>query len=119
MSHYVWAALIGLIGGISSGLLGIGGGIIMVPAMVFLLEVPMKTAVGTSLAVIVPTALVGSYYHFQEGNLAWQLALSLAPMALLGGWTGAWLTTLLTTVHLKRIFGLLLVAVGIRMIFFK
>ncbi len=116
---YVLAACIGLFSGISSGLFGIGGGIIMVPAMMFVLQTGIGTAIGTSLAVIVPTALVGACKHFLHGNVDWKLALSLAPMALVGGWAGAWLTTVMTPDQLKRLFGALLVVVGIRLMLFR
>ena len=60
--HYLIAGLIGIVTGIVSGLLGVGGGLIMVPAMTLLLSPPIrdiKQAIGTSLAVIIPTALIG------------------------------------------------------------
>ena len=72
----------GVGGGILSGLFGVGGGIVMVPAMVLLLSPPIrdiKQAIGTSLVVIIPTALMGSFKHFQQGNVEWRTALALAP----------------------------------------
>ncbi len=110
-------ACIGLISGLASGLFGVGGGIVMVPSMVLLLHVPMKTAVGTSLAVIIPTAIVGAWKHYHQGNVDWLLALALAPMAILGGYGGAWLTKVISAGDLKRAFGGILVLVGLHMIF--
>ena len=117
--NYLIAGLIGLASGIASGLFGVGGGIVMVPAMMFFMGVPIKTAVGTSLAVIIPTALMGSYKHFTQGNVDWKIALSLAPMAIIGGYSGAWLTTIITADNLKKSFGGFLVLVGCRLLFFK
>lgn len=117
--HYLLAALIGLASGITSGLFGVGGGVIMVPAMVFFMQLDMKTAVGTSLAVIIPTALVGSLKHYQIGNIHWPAALSLAPMALLGGYLGARLTVPIASADLKRAFGAFLILIGLRLLFFK
>ena len=54
--HYLIAAVIGLVGGVTSGLFGVGGGVVMVPAMFYLLKLDLKTAIGTSLVVIIPTA---------------------------------------------------------------
>ena len=117
--YYVLAGIIGLISGITSGLFGVGGGVVMVPAMVFFMQLDMKTAVGTSLAVIIPTALVGTLKHYQIGNINWAAACSLAPMALLGGYLGARLTVPIASADLKRGFGAFLVLVGLRLLFMK
>jgi hypothetical protein len=120
--YYLLAGVIGLVSGIASGLFGVGGGVVMVPAMVLLLSPPIrdiKQAVGTSLAVIIPTALMGSYKHLTQGNLDWRTALALAPTAIVGGWLGAWLTRHVHADHLKQAFGGLLVLVGLRLLFFK
>lgn len=120
--HYFIAGIIGLASGIISGLFGVGGGIVMVPAMVFLLSPPIrdiKQAVGTSLLVIIPTALMGSYKHFTQGNIEWRTALSLAPLAIAGSYLGAWLTTQISAGNLRRAFGAFLMLVGARLLFFK
>lgn len=120
--HYVTALVIGLVSGVASGLFGVGGGIVMVPAMVLLLSPPIrdiKQAVGTSLVVIIPTALMGAWKHFTQGNVHWQTALALAPMAILGGYTGAWLTTQISAANLKRAFGGFLILVGLRLLLFR
>ena len=117
--NYLLAGVIGLISGVTSGLFGVGGGIVMVPAMMFLGRVDIKTAVGTSLAVIIPTALMGTYKHHCQGNVNWSLAWSVVPLAILGGFVGAWLTTLVSSASLKRAFGAFLVLVGLRILFLK
>src|SRR6476620_8596846 len=100
--HYIIAGLIGLIGGISSGLFGVGGGLVMVPAMLFFLSPPIrdiKQAIGTSLVVIIPTAMMGSWKHFNKdpaiSNVNWAVAIALAPTAIVGGYIGAWLTKII------------------------
>ena len=117
--NYLMAGIIGLVSGVASGLFGVGGGIVMVPAMMLFMSMDIKRAVGTSLAVIIPTALMGSFKHYQQGNLDWRVALSLAPMAILGGYVGAWLTTQIPSANLKRAFGGFLVLVGFRLLFSK
>jgi uncharacterized protein len=120
--NYLLASFIGLISGIASGLFGVGGGIIMVPAMVLLLSPPIrdiKQAVGTSLVVIIPTALMGSYKHFTQGNVDWRMALALAPLAIVGGYLGAWLTTEIAADNLKRAFGAFMIVIGLRLLIFK
>lgn len=108
--------LVGLGTGWFSALLGIGGGVIMIPLMVYLLKVPMNVAVGTSLAVIVPTALVGAWKHYQLGHLNIQLVLFLALGAVIGAYAGALTTTCLSGEVLRRIFGVLLLVTAVRML---
>lgn len=116
---YVYAVLIGLLGGVASGLFGVGGGVVMVPAMTLLLGMDVKRAIGTSLAVIVPTALVGVAKHHDLGHVQWRVALALAPSALVGGFCGAWLTKHLASADLKRLFGGFLILVGLRLLLWK
>ena len=124
--NYFIAALIGLVSGITSGLFGVGGGIIMVPAMLFFLSPPIrdiKQAVGTSLLVIIPTAIMGTWKHFNKdlavSNVNWPVALALAPTAIIGGYIGAWLTKAIPAGDLKRAFGGFLILVGIYLLCFK
>ena len=124
--NYFVAALIGLVSGITSGLFGVGGGLVMVPAMMFFLTPPIrdiKQAIGTSLVVIIPTALMGSWKHFHKdpaiSNINWAVVFALAPTAIVGGYIGAWLTKIIPTGDLKRAFGGFIMLVGIRLLFFK
>lgn len=124
--NYWGAGLIGLLGGITSGLFGVGGGVVMVPAMLLLLSPPIrdiKQAIGTSLLVIIPTALMGAFKHYNRdpaiSNLNWQVAMALAPTAIIGGYLGAWLTKIISAGDLKRVFGAFIVAVGLKLLFFK
>jgi uncharacterized membrane protein YfcA len=122
MQQYIMAALIGLLGGITSGLFGVGGGVIMVPAMLLVLSPPIrdiKQAIGTSLVVIVPTAIMGSLKHHHQGNVHWMTAALLVPTAIVGSYLGAYLTKIISAEDLKRAFGVFLVLVGCRLIFFK
>src|SRR5262245_26103573 len=115
--RYLLTALIGLVGGVASGLFGVGGGIVMVPGMTLLLKSDIKVAVGTSLAVIVPTAITGVFRHHQIRQVDWTLAALLAPTAILGGLIGPWLTTKLASPELQKLFGGFLVLVGLRLLF--
>ena len=124
--NYFIAALIGLVSGITSGLFGVGGGVVMVPAMLFFLSPPIrdiKQAVGTSLAVIIPTAVMGTWKHFNKdpaiSNVNWQVAVALIPTAVVGGYLGAWLTKVIPAGDLKRAFGGFIMLVGIKLLFFK
>lgn len=116
---YLYAALIGLVSGVTSGLFGVGGGIVMVPAMVLLLGRDIKTAIGVSLAVIVPSACVGIFQHHRFGHVDWRLAASIIPLALVGSYWGAWLAKVLPAQTLARVFGGFLVVVGVYLLLRK
>ncbi len=117
--NYLLAGLIGLVGGVTSGLFGVGGGIIMVPAMTLLLKTDMKVAVATSLLVILPTSLCNSVLNQSFGRIEWRTALALAPLAILGGLAGTWWKEAIPSESLKRAFGGFIILVGLRLLCFK
>ena len=124
--YYFIAALIGLVSGVTSGFFGVGGGMVMVPAMLFLLTPPVrdiKQAIGTSLVVIIPTAIIGAWKHHGKdpslSNVNWPVVVALVPTAIIGGYVGAWLTTQVTTDDLRRAFGGFLALVGLYLLFVK
>jgi uncharacterized membrane protein YfcA len=100
--------------GIASGLIGIGGGVLKVPAMVLILGVPMKVAVGSSSLMVGVTAAAGLIGHLLHGHLDWRLSVILAFAVFVGGQIGSRLSLRLNTSRLRRVFGgfLLLVAAG-------
>lgn len=106
----------GLVAGILSGLLGVGGGIILVPVMVSMLGFAQHNAHATSLAVIVPTALVSSIIYSFHGNVDIVLATTLAAGSILGASIGARWMKRIPADQLKRMFGILLVVVGVKML---
>lgn len=112
--------LTGVISGFLAGLLGVGGGIVIVPILAYLLEVsgihtttPMHVAVGTSLAIIVPTSIISARSHFRLGNVDFQLIKQLGPSVFIGAFGGAILASYLDNNALKIIFGSLAVLIGI------
>ncbi|MFS8628770.1 MAG: sulfite exporter TauE/SafE family protein [Limnochordales bacterium] len=109
--------LLGLAAGTLSGMLGIGGGIIIVPALHQLFKVPMNQAVGTSLLIIIPTAITGSITHYMKGNLNVGLALLVMVGAVAGGYLGARLASVMPELWLRRAFALLLLYVAFNMLF--
>lgn len=109
--------LIGFASGIVSGLFGIGGGVIIVPALIFLAGFSPHTAVGTSLAILLPPvglAAVLQYYRYGQVNL--KAALIVATALFFGGWLGANLATRVPGPHLKLAFGIFVVAMGIYLV---
>lgn len=109
--------LLGLLTGSLSGLLGIGGGIILVPALHHLFKLPMSQAVGTSLLIIIPAAVVGSFTHYNAGNLQAKLAVFVMVGAALGGYVGASLVRFVPELLLKRAFAILMIYIAVRMFF--
>jgi len=107
---------IGLIAGILSGLLGVGGGIILVPAMTMYLGMAQHSAHATSLAVIIPTAIASTIIYGFHGNLDINLAFYLAIGSSLGASLGAKMMKKMSAKQLKFLFGFMLIAVGIRMV---
>lgn len=102
----------GFVAGVESSLLGVSGGIIIVPFLVLLLGYSQHLAEGTSLAVIVPTVLVGAARHARNGYTEWGLGLRLGACAALGAFLGADVALSLREHVLRRAFGALLVVVA-------
>ncbi len=107
---------IGLLAGTLGGLLGVGGGIVIVPLIILLLDIPPKVAIGTSLATIIPTAIIASWRHHQLGHVDWRLAATMAAGSILGAFAGASLTAYVSAEWLKRGFAVFLIATAIRML---
>lgn len=108
--------LIGLATGALAATLGLGGGIVYVPALVVLFDFDQQLAQGTSLAVIVPTAVIGTVVHARAQRVRWDLAVPLAFGGVAGGVLGAQLALELDPTVLRRIFAAFLVATALRML---
>jgi uncharacterized membrane protein YfcA len=100
--------LAGAFTGFLSGMMGVGGGTIMVPAMVLLLGMAQHTAQGTSLLAMVPASFVGAYTHFRLGNVERDLVLGLVPGVLLGTFLGGELAHFLPEGGLRLVFAAVL-----------
>jgi len=112
--------VVGLLAGFLSGILGVGGGVVMVPLMIFLLGFSQHEAQGTSLAVLaVPVTLAAAYNYYQDGSLNWKYALVMAGMFVVGGYLGSKLAISIDEKLLKKIFGGVLVILGFRMFLTK
>jgi uncharacterized membrane protein YfcA len=108
--------LLGLFAGFLSGLLGIGGGQVLTPGMVFLFDVPQKVAQGISITFIVPTALSGAYTHYRRGNVLPGVGILLVPCSVVGGVLGAWGAQHAAPQLLRVGFGLFLLYGSTRML---
>lgn len=112
--------VVGLIGGIFSGALGIGGGAIMVPLLVLWFGLTQHQAQGTALAVMLtPVFILAVLRYYAAGNVKVQMALFIACGFVVGALLGAhWIQGIPDTT-LKRAFGIFLILIGIKMAFFK
>ncbi len=110
--------LVGLVVGMVSGVVGIGGGILFVPALVWFAGMDQHRAQGTSLgALLLPVGLFAFMEYYRKGNADLRLALLLAVGFLVGGYFGAVGAQHIPELWLRRIFALTLIAIGGRMWF--
>lgn len=108
--------LIGLAAGVLAGLFGIGGGVLIVPALAQFAKMPFKEATGTSLgALLLPVGLLGAITYYRAGNLDPKAALLVAVGILFGAFGGAKLAEVIATATLQRAFALFLVVVAVKL----
>jgi uncharacterized protein len=120
MGDFAGYVVLGLLGGILSGLLGIGGAIILVPALIYLFGFDQQTAQGTTLAMLVPpTGLLAVMQYYKAGHIDFRVAAIMCVGLFLGAYFGGWLATQLPALTLKRIFGVLLLVIGFKMLLGK
>lgn len=115
MIEIISLLIIGLIAGVMSSMFGVGGGIILVPILILLAKLDPHHAIGTSLVVIVPTVLVGAYTHYHLENVNIPLAVVIAIGAVVGASIGAHFAELLSPLYLKKLFGIILFIVAVKM----
>lgn len=112
----------GCCGGFLAGLLGVGGGIVIVPVLVHVLEyfgidsaIRMQVAVATSLATIIPTSIVSARSHWRRRSVDWGLLRRLAPTAFVGVMTGTGLASIVSGQVLTAVFAIVALLVAIKM----
>lgn len=111
---------IGCLTGLLAGMLGIGGAIIMIPCMVFILGFSQQMAQGTSLAVMLPpVGIFAAYNYWKAGHVNIKFALILAVAFIVGSYFGSKFALNLPQAVLKKIFAVLLILVAARMLFSK
>ena len=120
MKTLITAAIIGIIAGLLGALCGVGGGIVMVPAFVGILGFKQKEAVATSLACIVIIAIISTINNSRQPNLIdWRVVALTACAAALAAWFGTDLMHKMSNQHLTRLFGIVLLVFGTKMLLGK
>ncbi|MBF0483919.1 MAG: sulfite exporter TauE/SafE family protein [Candidatus Omnitrophica bacterium] len=112
--------LLGIVTGVLSGIFGIGGGLIMIPAFIYIFGFSQHQAQGTSLAVmLLPVFILAAWQYYAAGNVNVKAALFVAAGLLVGGFAGAYWIQGVQGDMLRKGFGVLLLVAAINMIFFK
>ena len=110
--------VIGLLAGILSGIVGIGGGLIIIPMLILFLGTSQHVAQGTSLAVMLPPiGFLAALNYYKAGFVEWKFALIIAITFVIGGYLGSKFAIGISPTILKKVFGALLFIAAIRMIF--
>lgn len=109
--------LIGILGGITAGLFGVGGGIVLVPALIYWAHFTHHKATGTTLAVLLPpVGLAATLEYWRHGNVDPRAAAILAVTMFVGAWIGATFANRLSGPHLRLAFGVFVLGMGIYLI---
>ena len=117
-SSAVLLIAIGVVAGVLSGIFGIGGGVVIVPALIYLAGFRQHQATGTSLAVLLPPiGIAAAYEYYRHGNVDIRAAAIIAAGVLAGGWIGAVIANRVAGPYLRLAFGLFVVSLGIYLIF--
>jgi len=116
LSTAIIAVAIGIGTGVVSGMLGVGGGVLMVPGMVLFLGMTQHVAEGTSLLVIIPTAVVGAFTLWRRGYVLLLAASILGAAGILGAVIGSHIALAVPSHTLRVIFVVYLLVMGVRMV---
>ncbi len=120
-SGFLWkkvsaGIIVGFFAGVASGLLGIGGGILVVPVMTFVLAIPIHMATATSMFTMIFTSLAGILPHYEAGHIAPDAMILLAAGAIFGAQVGAHISKRLSGKNLRLIFAVMLLIAGLNML---
>jgi uncharacterized membrane protein YfcA len=118
MNSSIIVALIGTIAGILSGMLGLGGAIVIIPALVMLLGYSQQMAQGTALMMMVlPVGAMAAFHYYQKGFVDMKAALLMAVFFFVGGYFGAKFATQIPRQVLKNTFAIMLMLIAVKMLF--
>ena len=120
ITTFIILAFIGLAAGILGGSIGLGGGIIIIPALVMFVGLTQKEAQGTSVAVMLPPiGILAAYNYYKEGFVNIKYAMVIALTFIVGGWLGSKLAIAVPEAIMKKSFAVLLLLMGLKILFSK
>ena len=120
MNEVLILLVLGLVAGVLSGMVGVGGGIILVPALVYFLGFSQHSAQGTVLFMfLIPIGILGAYNYWQSGHVDWKVAGIMAVTFVVGSYFGSKTAIAIDQTTLKRIFGAIIFLLSLKMIFGK
>ncbi len=117
MPDWLVFVAIGLVGGIAAGLFGVGGGVVIVPALIYWAGFTQHRATGTSLALLLPPiGLAATIEYYRHGNVDLRAGLIVAGAMFAGSWVGAWIANRMEGPHLRLAFGVFLTGLGVYLV---
>lgn len=120
VAHLIILIMVGILSGVLAGIFGVGGAIIVIPALVFILGFSQHDAQGTSLAFMLPpVGILATWNYWKEGHVNWKIALILSLTFVVGSYLGSHFSVNMSDKLLRRLFGVLMILVAIKMIFSK
>ena len=118
MLSWIVLLVIGVVGGIAAGLFGVGGGLVVVPALIYWAGFSQHRATGTSLAVLLPPiGLAAALEYYRHGNVDVKAAILVAAGMFVGGWVGAHIANEMKGPHLRLAFGLFVCTMGFYLVY--
>ena len=117
VSTFIILIIIGLLAGILSGLVGVGGGILMIPLLIIFLGLTQHEAQGTALfAMLPPIGILAAFNYYKEGFVKWEYAIVIAFTFVIGGYLGSKLSLSLPPQMVRRVFGVIMLLGAIKLI---
>src|SRR5262245_37798714 len=118
MPSWLTFALIGVLAGVAAGLFGVGGGIVLVPALIYWAGFSQHRATGTSLAVLLPPiGLAATLEYYRHGNVDMRAAVIIAAAMFTGAYGGAYLANRLEGPLLRLLFGVFMSSIGVYLVY--
>lgn len=117
MKNIARKIIIGILAGIISGLFSTGGGMIVVPALIYLLNMEDKKARGTSIFCILPMVITSGFFYYKSNYIDWNISILCAIGGMIGGYIGAKVLKKIPVPYLKIVFTIFLIYASYKMIF--
>ncbi|MDD4149068.1 MAG: sulfite exporter TauE/SafE family protein [Bacteroidales bacterium] len=120
MNEIILLIIIGIVAGVLAGLFGVGGGIIVIPALIYIFGMNQHQAQGTSIAfLLLPVGILAFMNYYRAGYINIKFAAILAAAFVIGGYFGSKVALNIPDTNLKKVFAVFIILVGVKMLFSK